>query len=262
MIINTNGISINIATKGNVLKYKVLEQTKEATEILRKLTSITDPETGFSLRTNERPSYNKKAKRFFLRGIQKHKDNRQVKITFPSSKEASEAAEMLRKLVEKVVEPEYNEYTHESDSNAGAAVPGGTAHIRFQFINREMAERLRLTNCSLYPEEIPEWMPTKPLHLKNDHANEHLAQCVDVLNKSIKDPIKVHGIINPHKASVDGSKKAVELLKSCFQYSVENDCLVEFWRLITAQRACDVIKRYSKKSYEKREANYVEPRHP
>ncbi len=239
MVIEANGIRLDVSQEGRTLRYTVLEQSKEATKTLKFLGHVRDDETGFTLRSNARPSYKKDTRRFFIRGSEEDKNDKTVKATFPTAQEARNAVAALKRLLEKVVKPDIVDPQH---NDQAAPLAGGTTHVRFAFINREMAEKLVLTGKKHYPDEVIDWEPTEPVVTKSRHYNEHIAQVVDVLNKSLEEPVQVEGVINPHKVTPEQAKKTVEFMRSCFQYALEEDIMVPFWRVVTGLRGPDLIK--------------------
>lgn len=252
------GISVDANVIGRVLRYTVTNQTPEATEIIKFLKVLTDEQSEYNLRSNLRPSYKKSAKRFFVRGTEVEHNAKLVKTTFVTANEANEALAALGRLIARIQEPEIEQALPIDELDAEPdGVPsqlGSVAHIRFKFINREMAQKLQLTNSAIYPRNVIEWSNTKAMVLRNPHWNEHAQQCIDCLNKSIlpdNNKTKTSGnVINPHVVSVQQAKAAVDLLESCFQYALENDILIAWWRLVSCLRSPDTLfKSYNYKKH-------------
>ncbi len=240
MIIEGNGIRLDVVRDRNVVRYRVLEQSEAATNTLKFLGHLRDPETGFSIRSNQRPSYSKVNKRFFVRGTDAEKNDKRVKITFDTIQEAINATWAIERLVNEIIMPEIVDVGHNEDAvMTGQALRGGTTDFRFRFINRAMAKRLRLTGYKLYPVKVLDWEPCDPPITANAHWNSHCNQALDILSKSIENPLDERKVMNPHRATVRGSKTAVALLRDYFRLCYENDCIVEGWRLASYLRGPD-----------------------
>ncbi len=243
MIIEKNGIKIDAKLNGHQIVYTVLEQSKKFDEILADLKVVHDPETGLSLRSNKHPSFNKAEKRFFVRGTDKEKHTKKVVAGFPNERDAKQGLEGLKRLVEKVVPIKYE---HRQIKVGDVFIwEGGTAAIRFSFLNRAMAQELQLTGCDQYPLSVMDWKPMKPFYEENVHAREHLFQAVDICNKSVMTDKEYRlsgleeNIINQHRVSPTQAKKAVIALRKAFQDAFQNGYIVAFWRLVTSLRSND-----------------------
>jgi len=246
MLINGQGIIVETEVRGSLLKFKVNEQTQEATENLKFYCVLTDNVTGYSLRVNKRPNFNRDLKRFFLRGSVEADNEKQVKIKFETPEKAQEALSALERLIAQVVPPVFDMMQH--NDQMGEATRGGTSDFRFSFINRAMAQRLNLTGKNLYPVEIVDVDPTtKSVVVKSAHATQHLAQGFDVLTKACGKVAHQGNTPNAHFVNNQQAERAVELLRSCFQLAFEEDFLVAFWRLVSNTRAPDqVLPSYKK----------------
>jgi hypothetical protein len=241
MILDKNGIKVDVSTDGHVLYFRVLEQSEEATEALTLLGQVHDD--GFTLRSNKFPAFNRKTKKFFVRGRGHKKDDRKVTVEFKSAKEATDAMEALDRLLDKVRKPQIN-LDDPRDIVVGRAIvrQGGTSHVRMAFINKEKAKRLELTGHDNYPNEVVEWKPCEPVVTNNRHYNEHIAQVVDVLNKSVQDDNDVLGhVINPHRVTQAQAKKAIKAVRKLFDDAERDDYLVAIWRVVTGIRGPDAV---------------------
>src|SRR5687768_12558019 len=123
---NDNGLVIEAHQDGRRLTYQVVKQSNEATRALSLFGLIND-DSGFSLRANKYPSYNKKTKRFFVRGTQKAKDNERVEIDFKSIAEAQQALQALTRLAGAVRMPDVTDPNHKDE--IARPQPGGTTHV-------------------------------------------------------------------------------------------------------------------------------------
>ncbi len=237
MIIANNGIRLNVQQDGTHVSFVVEEQTKEATKILGYHKVLTDDQTGFSLRSNEKPSFNKKLKRFFLRGSDKDNHEKVVEMAFRSAREATNAIEALGRLINEVKWPEdISPMTH----NIGQPESGGTTDVRFAIITKQQAMKLNLSAKNYFPEERT-WVPKKGIVTLNQHYNEHISQCAQILNLAT-DPnckIKQKHVINAHKINAERSTKALQLFRDSFDKAEREGYLIEFWRLVSAIRGPD-----------------------
>lgn len=247
MILEKNGIKIDVRIEDNILIFKVLEQTKEATNLLRTYKHVRDNQTGYSLRSNEKPSFNKNERRFFIRGSDKTANDKTVTVKLKTHKEATEALEALNRLLDKVV-PLTDRDLEANEIRMGNAIValGGTSMFRFCLLSKSMADTLQLTGHKLWPDKSPlEWVPCKPLLEGHWHWDEHSTQACDVMNKAhmSEEEYKNAGfddkVCNPHKATRLGSKKALKALRDFFQKAEEGGYLIEAWRLITFVRSTD-----------------------
>ncbi len=255
MLIQGKGISIDANVNGGVLTFSVIEQKKEASEALSLLGLVNDKDTGYSLRMNERPAYNKSKKRFFVRGKDKESNDKLVTINLKSSAEANRALQALQRMVAKVEVPKAT-----ATGNRVIYAKGGTTGVRFAIIKRSQAMFLDLTGKKFYPEERF-WIPnTKPVVTENRHYNEHIGQVVDVLNKA-HEPATPNddNIINAHKATPTRSRQALDAVRRGFDEAEAGGYLVEYWRTITGIRGPDFVDEPDKKQ-EPDEADI--PRHP
>lgn len=236
MVINANGISINAVVEGKKLLYTVLEQTPQFKQTLEILGGIvTDEESGFSLKSNVRPSYNGRIKRFFVRGTEEKSNDKQVKCKFASADDANAALQAMIRLanmvvVEEEVLTEKKEVIYD---------PGGTSALRFNFINKDMATILQMTDHKNYPNAIQPWKPAKPVLTHNRHFNEHIGQGIDVLNKSVQPNAKLPKVVNQHRVTPQQAAAAVNSLKQSFRHAHDNNYLVAYWRLISSIRGID-----------------------
>jgi hypothetical protein len=83
----------------------------------------------------------------FVRGTETDKNNKTVKIPVESAAQAETYKEAISRLIDKVQE-------RRTDSAQRLRFhPGGTAALRMQFINRELAIKLGLTSHDNYPLE-------------------------------------------------------------------------------------------------------------
>ncbi len=254
MLIQGKGISVDAHVDGSRLVYIVTEQTKEATKALELLGLVRDKETGYTLRTNNRPSYNSKKKRFFVRGREKDYDNETVTAKL-SYEEAPRALEALKRLIAKVKMPV-------ATATGGGIVyaKGGTSGVRFALIDRDIAMSLDLTGKNHYPFE-PFWIPgTAPVITENRHYNEHIGQVVDVLNKAHEASTPDDDIlINPHKVTPAQARQAIAAVREGFRAAKRGGYEVAYWRTITGIRGPDHVDDEEKKK--EPDANSV-PRHP
>jgi hypothetical protein len=245
--ISKNGITLDAYREGNVIRYRVLDQSKEATTALKFMVHVTDNETGYSLRSNKKPSFNRNQKRFFIRGDDKKEHNKEVVAEFNSSAEAQRAYQALERLLDKVKLPDFEPVQdHEVVLGEARVHKGGTNHYRMCILTERMARHLQLTGNKLWPKDGPaEWVPCKPLLERNQHFNEHSVQMCDVMNKSIMSAAEYKrqglddGVVNPHKVTRDQAIAAKALIKKMFAEAEREGCLVAFWRLATALRSTD-----------------------
>jgi hypothetical protein len=255
MLIKGKGISVEADVNGGVLTYRVVEQTKEASNALTLLGIVRDKDTGYSLRTNDFPSYNKNKKRFFVRGKEKSGDGKSVVVDFKSTTEAARAFQALQRMVSKVSVPQAS-----ADGRGVIYAHGGTSGIRFALIKRSQAMILDLTGKRHYPDERF-WIPnTPPVVTVNRHYNEHIGQVVDVLNKAHEAATPAdEDIINAHKATPARSRLALAAVRRLFDEAERDDYLVELWRTVTGIRGPDFVDDEEKKQ-EPDESDV--PRHP
>lgn len=235
MLIEENGIKLEVNTDRNILKFKVLEQDAQASAIIKTFGPIKDDETGFVLRSNKYPACLKKRGKFFLRGSDKDQDNKEVVIEFESSRKATEAKEALCRLVSKVVEPED---LFEGEDHDQEIVPGSTTDVRTALITRSQAMHLDLDGKKIYPKER-RWVKTKAVVTNNRHYNEHISQVVDVLNKALGGKEVIGNVLNPHKVSSKQARQAVEAIRNMFDEAEKNGYLVALWRVVTGVRGPD-----------------------
>ncbi len=244
MIINRNGIELDVRVSGSQLSYKVVNQSEEATRILRLMGHIKDKDTGLSLRTNKKPSYNKTLKRMFLRGTDAEKNNVRVKIDFDSAREAEAAVDGLARLLDRVREEEA--IPSSETRNNGKPRLGCTSHFRFCFINRAMATILKLTGHEHYPERVWKWQECMTPFVRNKHWIEHARQGCSVMNKTLTPPSSFEDdkVIYPERVSPEAARWALGKLRECFKEA--NDLgeshLVAWWRLVTFIRGIDDLK--------------------
>ncbi len=240
MILDKNGIKVDVTVSGRTLFYQVLDQSQEATEALQLLGHVHDPESEYTLKANKQPAINLNIKRFFVRGSNIRKHNQRVEKEFPSVAEAKKAADALSRLLDKVQMPEVREPEANQVRIGGAIVErGGTSHVRMCFINRAMAQHLQLTGHDHYPLELAEWEVCEPVITRNRHYNEHIGQVVDVLNKSEQPDAVVGHVINHHRVTPQQAKKARKALEKMFQEAYEGNYLVAMWRTVTGIRGPD-----------------------
>ena len=241
MILEKNGIKVRADVVGNVLSFQVLEQSDEASQALKLLGLIHDKESDFTLKSNKYPSFNGNINRFFVRGSDRKNHNKEVQAEFGSSAKAEKALAALGRMLDQVITPDIKE-PGGNQVRIGAAIveAGGTSHVRFAFINSEMAKHLQLTGHDHYPDKVIDWSPVKPVFTNNRHYNEHIGQVVDVLNKSVRadEAVPAH-VINPHRATPQGSKKAVKAMRELFEKAQEGGYLIEMWRVVTGLRGPD-----------------------
>lgn len=260
MIIEGQGIRLWAEVRGSCLRFRVEEQSDDATDALKLLRLVNDDETGFSLKSNKRPSYSHNTKRFFVRGTEREYHDKTVVCNFKSAEEANLALQALQRMVAKVVKPQIVEDSNVHGRKMGKPVAGGTTHVRWGIIPRSIAVKLDLTAKEYYPDE-PNWpepahvgegskakiakFPIKPICTRNGHYNEHIGQAVDVLNKhhmhanGIRHADTDASIVNPHKVSPLQGYQAVELLRRAFKEAEAGGFEVAFWRIVTGIRGPD-----------------------
>lgn len=236
MLIKQNGVAIESNINGKVLAFQVIEQSKEFKDILKHFGNIQDPESKFSIRSNKYPAFSKKLNRFFVRGNIKEGEDKIVEIAFSSIKEAQEAQDALKRMVELVKWPEDIE---EHNHNIGQPHPGGTTYLRFALITSSQARHLNLSAKEFYPE-ARQWENCEPIVTENKHYNEHIGQAVDVMNKA-------HGaqtdaqIINQHRVTNEQATMALDAIKKGFDKAEKEGYLIAYWRLITGIRGPDFV---------------------
>lgn len=226
MIIENNGIKLNVNRKGRLLTFQILEQSQEATDRIQSVAEIKDEDSGITVRSNRFPSFNQANKRFYLRGLEQKKNDKIVEASFNSEDEAQEALEGLKRIVDYITPDNFpiNKQHH------GKVQSGGTSHCRFFFINRPMAKILCLTGHNHYPIDRINWKgKVKPVITKNKNYNYHIANLVDILNKStVENNVAAIFAVNKVKSFFDESfKRGPSELVAC-------------WRTITGLRDCDV----------------------
>src|SRR5688572_27972616 len=121
MILANNGVKLNVEVVGRSLQMQVLAQSKDATQYLHAIGQITDEETGLSIRSNKKPSFNHKTKRFFLRGTEQDHQEKVVEAQFPSTKEAKDAIAALDRMLDEIGKVDLDKVNHQG----GEVVPGG-----------------------------------------------------------------------------------------------------------------------------------------
>lgn len=222
MIIENNGIKIDVQLNGQRLTYQVLEQSEEATQRIQSVSEVKDDDTGITVRSNRFPSFNQENKRFYLRGLEAKKNTKIVEAQFKNAAEAAEAIEGLKRIVD-FITPE--NFPLQKKQAHGKVQSGGTSHCRFYFINRAMAKILCLTGHNHYPIEQIDWKQSKSVITKNKNFNTRLAGIVNVLNSQTK----------------NSSKWAVAKVKSFFNDSFNAGPaeLVATWRTVTGFADCD-----------------------
>lgn len=242
MVISKNGITLEVDRQGSRLTFRVTEQTKAATDILRLLGEVRDPHTGFSLKSNKHPNFNAKKKRFYVRGIESSKNKEPVEVQLRSAEEANQAVEALERLLDQVTLPEPSKEDERLIVIGNCQLHrGGTTHFRFAFLSKMMATRLELTGHKLYPENVIDWQKTDSMVINNPHWDEHANQICDVLNKSVSESNKTVGFVtNPHKVTPKQARYAVDAVRKLFADADKNDALVAVWRVVTGLRAPDV----------------------
>lgn len=247
MIKEKNGIKLNIEVAGNILKYKVLGQTNEATDIIKIIGGVQDDQTGLGMKSNLYPAWAPKKKILFLRGFQSAKKNNEVVVPFRTEREAEQAVEAIDRMLDKVVAPEGIELLeHKKDM---AFKPGGTSDLRTGILKKSQADFLRLTGKAYYPEERTWRGNVKPITTSNFHYSDHLGQAISVMNHAADSRYKDNRDnvgSNLHKVSFQQAQRAVELLRSSFDVAEQDDFLVAYWRLTTGLRSSDVVEDPSK----------------
>lgn len=243
MIIDKNGIRVNVSSSGGICSFEVLSQTDDATKTLDFIGPITDLGSGYSIKTNNYPAYNRKKKRFFIRGKDKSGDNNIVQVSDVSQ---TQLVAILDKLLGLIKMPTITKSEHDSSRPVQyrPKETGGTTHIRWAVFGKTAARRIELTGHDFYPDE-PEWpgphatLPVKPVVTVNKHFNEHLAQAVDVLNKSVSPEAKIDLVPNPHKVTHRQAKLAVDSLRKLYKDAVDGNYVVALHRLLTGIRGFD-----------------------
>jgi hypothetical protein len=234
MVINKNGIKLNVERRDNELRIKILEQDSEFTNNLKLLTQVSDRDTGLILRSNKHPSFNKTLRKIFVRGSDSAKDNKLIKIPFDTSDKAQEGIEGIKRLLDKVVPiPTTVNYR---------TMPGGVSNFRMSFINRAMAQKLCVTGKDLYPEEVLEWQPTdNKINISSRHYLEHQLQACDTLNKSVGYFSNLLNAPNEHTVTEEQARKAVESFRRFFKDAYEGDYLIAAWRISSYIRGPDLL---------------------
>lgn len=242
MIIDRNGIKIEAVVEGASLKYKVLEQSSTFTNNLKLHQVITDSATGFNIRSNLKPAYKHKSKRFYVRGFQQENHNDEVLCEFDYASQAQQALQALERLVDKVIQPEdVQKLEHKKESQFKR---GGTSYLRNALLTKQQAIKLGLTGKNFYKTDRYWKSDTVPIKTISFHWSDHQAQATSIFNKfanpNFKD--KKDAASNPHYVTVEQARKAVEAARNQFDKAEEEDYLIAYWRLITAIRSCDVIE--------------------
>jgi hypothetical protein len=231
MIIEGNGIKLSASIAGNKLRFQVLEQSDEATAALVETGKIVDEASGFGIKSKNYPSLNRQEKNFYLRGIDKTKNNVVVEKEFDSAGAARDALFTLDALIQKVKKPERMKPD-----------PGNTTHVRQAILTAQQARTLQLSANKHYPEKR-EWPGAIPPRLtKNNHYNEHQAQVIDVLNKASGKPVAIkveHS--NTDKVDSAGCAYALKVVRALFDNAEANGegSLRAVWRLVTGLRSPD-----------------------
>jgi hypothetical protein len=241
MVVERNGIRIDITQNGRTVNFRVLDQSKQATAALQLLGHVTDEQTGISLRSNKEPSYNRKTKRLFVRGSSREGHNKVVTVETRTAEEARQIVEAVPRLLDQVQYPDQVQASAGRIIIGGAEVAqGGTTHVRMALISRRMAQHLQLTGHDLYPDDPIDWQPCRPAIIKNAHWLEHQGQVVDVMNKSVDNRPNIKAnFINPHRVSPAQARNAVAAFKRLFEEAEAGNYLVAMWRLVTGIRHCD-----------------------
>ena len=223
MIINNNGIRLDVQLNGRHLSYQVLEQSPEATERIQSVSEVKDDDSGISIRSNRFPSFNQEHKRFYLRGLEAKKNNKVVQAEFKTEAEAAEAVQGLRRIID-FITPE--NFPVQKKQSHGKVQSGGTSHCRFYFINRSMAKILCLTGHNHYPIETIDWKVSKPVVTKNKNYNTRIAGIVNVLNTSKTSTYSEWAIL-----------KVKEFFNAAYKAGPAE--LVAVWRTVTGFADCD-----------------------
>lgn len=253
MRINKNGIELDITNADGGSVIRIVRQSPAVTRILSEYKNITDPDTGFSIRSNSHPSFNKSRLRLYLRGSDRDKNDQEVFIAsniISHNRLVQTLDRLLGMAVERetVSAREANSFI-EQNKSGHIGVNGkpinkrmaNTTLVRMAFINREMAKILQLTDCNKYPDKCIEWEALAPVHTKNAHYNEHLGQIVDVLNKSVGNSKFITDVVNPHNVTADAAKWMVKHLRSSFEeaHKMGRYHLIAMWRTYTGLRGPD-----------------------
>lgn len=229
MIIENNGIKLDVKRDGRYLTYQVLEQSEDATKRLQSVSEVKDDDTGIAVRSNRFPSFNQENKRFYLRGLEAKKNAKIVEAEFRNEAEATEAIDGLRRVVNFLTPenfPLQNKQTH------GKVQKGGTSHCRFYFINRAMSKILCLTGHNHYPIETIDWKTSKPVRTNNKQYNDRIAGVVNVLNTA-----------KTNKASQWAINKVKDFFITSFKAGPSE--LVACWRTVTGFGDCDIPLSYN-----------------
>jgi hypothetical protein len=234
-------LSVDMSVQGNTLKFKVVDQSPELSNILKK-NKMKSGE--FSLLSNNKPAFKASKKIFFVRGKETEENDKQVECQFASREEALGAKSAFLDIMEQLAD----------ESTTGVAIqPGAIGDVRTSIITRDQAKILCLTNSKHYPATRKEWIQTPPsLFDENsetivaniEHYNEHIGQLVDVMNKSVGNvpPTLEQGVVNPHKISSAAAAWAVSNVRDLYDraHAAGKDHLIATWRLISGLRGPDL----------------------
>lgn len=233
-----NKITVETTLLNNVLKYKILNQSEDFTAALREHDVLTDENTGFSLKSHNKPNYSNERRRFYVRGREAENNNREVRVSFEDRTQAREALNSLELLLTQVI-PE--------DEVMLPDHPGSTTACRMAIISRDQAQRLSLTAKDYYPDQR-RWGVAEPHVIPNNfHFTEHIAQIVDVLNKA-EDPNyqtpRDENYVNAHRVDHESCEAALAIIRNAFDEAEDNDedgkTLIALWRIVSGLRAPDV----------------------
>jgi hypothetical protein len=235
MIIEANGIKLETSNNNDgTVAVKILEQSKQATDAIKIRGFIKDEQTGYTLRSNNYPAFKRQNNKIFLRGADHSQNDRVITIPLNPGENLTTINGALQRMVAQATMPAVVDPQHKNEEMK--PIPGGTTHVRFAFITRSMAEKLKLTAQHHYPEKVRWDVGTKPILTVNGHYNEHISQGVDVLNKAYGAKTKDTGVVNPHRVTSTQAKKAVEAMQKLFKDAEDGDYLVALWRGVTSLR--------------------------